>query len=148
MKESAASFLEGTHNKAATAKSPSNDTRSTGSGSTMTRTGAKATTTSTKKSAVFKETIEEGEHAGDAAYSTDSCDDLHSMSTVTDTICRPRLCESVSSWTVLRMLAFWGLLAGTIYVGLQGMSYATEREVEAMEDAVSLQPPQFLRPLL
>ena len=77
----------------------------------------------------------------------------HSLSTVTKEKTSSggiggRLFEYISFWTVVRILGFLGILAGTIYVGLLTMSYASEREVEAMEDAVSLQPPQLLRLLL
>jgi hypothetical protein len=74
----------------------------------------------------------------------------HSLSTVKTSSggIGGRLFEYISFWTVVRILGFSGILAGTIYVGLLTMSYASEREVEAMEDAVSLQPPQLLRLLL
>jgi hypothetical protein len=116
--------------------------------------------TTGKRTAFADDIDEEDELGGGVGCSAFSGGDVHSVSSAAqsvNTIAKEktssggisgRLFEYISFWTVVRIVVFWGLLAGTIYVGLQAMSYASEREVEAMEDAVSLQPPQFLRPLL
>ena len=92
---------------------------------------------------------EEEELGGGVEYSTNSVGDAqsvistgNSVNTVTKENISSERCgglfsEYLSFWTVVRVLAFWGILAGTIYVGLDTLSYASEREVEAMEDSVS-----------
>jgi len=115
----------------------------------------------TGKKTAFADDVgeEEVELAGGVEYSTNSGGDGqsvtstgHSVNTVTKE--HPSsgrfgglICEHLSFWTVVRVLAFWGLLAGTIYVGLDTMAYASERDVDAMEDSVSLQTTQWIRSL-
>ena len=97
---------------------------------------------------------EEEELGGGVEYSTNSGGDAQSVTSTGQslgTVTKENassgrfgglICEHLSFWTVVRVLAFWGILAGAIYVGLDTMSYASERDVEAMEDSVSLQTAQ------
>jgi len=105
----------------------------------------------TAKRTAFADDVrgEEEELAGGVECSTNSGGDAqsvtstgHSINTVTkENTSSGRFvglsCENLSFWTVVRVLIFWGILAGTIYVGLDTMSYVAERDVETMEDSVS-----------